>query len=227
MSRRAVAGAALSRRGTRSNGRGPVAGRPSTARRSGASSACSLRPLTQTTVRSNSIGATPGGDMPSEKRRIAVTRDRELGEALERVRAVTGTDEPEATLMRSGSWTLGSTPAIRIGNGALTPSRSRRSAGWARSVLFSGSPPATCPTGPRSCRRRVVPHGAPGAVGRSYRRAAGRRRVSRCGGSVRRSRLAEPRSSGILGGRCRRRTSRRWPGAIKANRSFDSWSPRK
>ena len=38
--------------------------------------------------------------MPSKKPRIAVTSDRELGEALEQVRAVTGTDEPEATLVR-------------------------------------------------------------------------------------------------------------------------------
>jgi hypothetical protein len=38
--------------------------------------------------------------MPSKKPRIAVTSDRELAEALERVRAVTGTDEAEATLVR-------------------------------------------------------------------------------------------------------------------------------
>ena len=38
--------------------------------------------------------------MPSKKPRIAITSDRELGEALEQVRAVTGTDEPEATLVR-------------------------------------------------------------------------------------------------------------------------------
>jgi hypothetical protein len=38
--------------------------------------------------------------MPSKKPRVAVTSNRELGEALERVRAVTGTDEPEAMLVR-------------------------------------------------------------------------------------------------------------------------------
>jgi hypothetical protein len=38
--------------------------------------------------------------MPSKKPRVAVTSDAELAEALERVRAVTGTDEPEATLVR-------------------------------------------------------------------------------------------------------------------------------
>jgi hypothetical protein len=38
--------------------------------------------------------------MPSKRPRIAVTSDSELEEALERVRAVTGTDEAEATLVR-------------------------------------------------------------------------------------------------------------------------------
>lgn len=38
--------------------------------------------------------------MPSKKPRIAVTADAELEEALERVRAVTGTEEAEATLVR-------------------------------------------------------------------------------------------------------------------------------
>lgn len=38
--------------------------------------------------------------MPSKHPRIAVTADPELGDALERVRAATGTHEPDATLVR-------------------------------------------------------------------------------------------------------------------------------
>jgi hypothetical protein len=38
--------------------------------------------------------------MPSRHRRIAVTADPELGEALARVRAATGTREADATLLR-------------------------------------------------------------------------------------------------------------------------------
>jgi hypothetical protein len=38
--------------------------------------------------------------MPSKHHRIAVTADPELGEALARVRAATGTREPDATLLR-------------------------------------------------------------------------------------------------------------------------------
>ena len=38
--------------------------------------------------------------MPSKYRRIAVTEDPELGEALARVRAATGTHEGDATLLR-------------------------------------------------------------------------------------------------------------------------------
>jgi hypothetical protein len=38
--------------------------------------------------------------MPSKHRRIAVTADPELGHALERVRAATGTHEGDATLVR-------------------------------------------------------------------------------------------------------------------------------
>ena len=38
--------------------------------------------------------------MPSKHHRIAVTADPELGRALERVRAVTGTREGDATLVR-------------------------------------------------------------------------------------------------------------------------------
>lgn len=38
--------------------------------------------------------------MPSKHPRIAVTADPELGHALERLRAATGTREPDATLVR-------------------------------------------------------------------------------------------------------------------------------
>jgi hypothetical protein len=38
--------------------------------------------------------------MPSKHPRIAVTADPELGEALARVRAASGTREPDATLLR-------------------------------------------------------------------------------------------------------------------------------
>lgn len=38
--------------------------------------------------------------MPSKHRRIAVTADPELGDALARVRAATGTREADATLLR-------------------------------------------------------------------------------------------------------------------------------
>jgi hypothetical protein len=38
--------------------------------------------------------------MPSKHPRIAVTADPELGDALERVRAATGTQEADATLVR-------------------------------------------------------------------------------------------------------------------------------
>lgn len=38
--------------------------------------------------------------MPSKHPRIAVTADSELGDALARVRAATGTREPDATLLR-------------------------------------------------------------------------------------------------------------------------------
>ncbi len=40
------------------------------------------------------------GAMPSKHPRIAVTADPELGDALARVRAVTGTREPDASLVR-------------------------------------------------------------------------------------------------------------------------------
>lgn len=49
-------------------------------------------------------GVTPASytkaDMPSKHPRIAVTADPELGEALERVRAATGTQEADASLVR-------------------------------------------------------------------------------------------------------------------------------
>lgn len=38
--------------------------------------------------------------MPTNHRRIAVMADPELGDALQRVRAATGTQEPDATLVR-------------------------------------------------------------------------------------------------------------------------------
>jgi hypothetical protein len=38
--------------------------------------------------------------MPTSHRRIAVTADPEFGDALQRVRAATGTDEADATLVR-------------------------------------------------------------------------------------------------------------------------------
>jgi hypothetical protein len=38
--------------------------------------------------------------MPSKHSRIAVTADLELGDTLDRVRAVTGSHEPDATLVR-------------------------------------------------------------------------------------------------------------------------------
>jgi hypothetical protein len=58
--------------------------------------------------------------MPSKKPRIAVTSDPELEEALERVRAVTGTDEAEATLVRR--------LAVEGARAELEASRERRSA---------------------------------------------------------------------------------------------------
>ena len=52
----------------------------------------------------NRAGVTPtsytGVVMPSKHPRIAVTADPELGHALERVRAATGTRERDATLVR-------------------------------------------------------------------------------------------------------------------------------
>lgn len=58
--------------------------------------------------------------MPSKKPRIAVTSGPELEEALARVRAVTGTDEAEATLVRR--------LAVEGAQAELDASRQRRSA---------------------------------------------------------------------------------------------------
>lgn len=58
--------------------------------------------------------------MPSKRPRIAVTSDPELEEALERVRAVTGTDEAEATLVRR--------LAVEGAQAEFDASRQRRSA---------------------------------------------------------------------------------------------------
>ncbi len=69
--------------------------------------------------------------MPSKKPRIAVTTDPELEEALERVRAVTGTDEAEATLVRR--------LAVEGAQAELDASRQRRSAAEALfAVMDSG-----------------------------------------------------------------------------------------
>jgi hypothetical protein len=90
--------------------------------------------------------------------------------------------------------------ALSAGGHAELPgaSRCRRSAGWAGSLLPSGSPPATCRADPQSRRPRAAPRGTPGARGRSSRRAADSRRPSRRGGSARRSPLGvEPSLSGF------------------------------
>ncbi len=58
--------------------------------------------------------------MPSKKPRIAITSDSELEEALERVRAVTGTGEAQATLVRR--------LAVEGARAELDASRQRRSA---------------------------------------------------------------------------------------------------
>jgi hypothetical protein len=54
------------------------------------------------------------------------------------------------------------------------------------------SPPATCRAGHRSCWHRGAPRGTPDAGSLPSRRAAGRRRPFRRGGSARRSPLADP-----------------------------------
>jgi len=61
--------------------------------------------------------------MPSKHPRIAVTADPELGEALARVRAATGTREPDATLLRR--------LAVEGAEAELEAGRNRRTAGEA------------------------------------------------------------------------------------------------
>jgi hypothetical protein len=58
--------------------------------------------------------------MPSKHPRIAVTADAQLTEALERVRAATGTHEPDATLVRR--------LAVEGANAELDDRRRRRDA---------------------------------------------------------------------------------------------------
>jgi len=58
--------------------------------------------------------------MPSKHPRIAVTADPQLGEALARVRAATGTREPDATLMRR--------LAVKGAEAELEAGRNRRTA---------------------------------------------------------------------------------------------------
>ncbi|MBS1895760.1 MAG: hypothetical protein JST59_31050 [Actinobacteria bacterium] len=58
--------------------------------------------------------------MPSKHPRIAVTADPELGDALARVRAATGTREPDATLLRR--------LAVGGAEAALEAGRNRRAA---------------------------------------------------------------------------------------------------
>jgi hypothetical protein len=54
--------------------------------------------------------------MPSKHHRIAVTADPELGQALERVRAATGTREGDATLVRRLA-VAGASVELRAGRG--------------------------------------------------------------------------------------------------------------
>lgn len=58
--------------------------------------------------------------MPSKHPRIAVTADPELGDALARVRAATGTREPDATLLRR--------LAVKGAEAELEAGRNRRAA---------------------------------------------------------------------------------------------------
>lgn len=60
------------------------------------------------------------GPMPSKHRRIAVISDPELGEAMARVRAATGTREADATLVRR--------LAVEGARAELKAGRSRRDA---------------------------------------------------------------------------------------------------
>ncbi len=68
--------------------------------------------------------------MPSKHPRIAVTADPELGRALERVRAVTGTREGDATLVRRLA-VAGASVELRAG-------RDRREAAEALLVAMDG-----------------------------------------------------------------------------------------
>lgn len=54
--------------------------------------------------------------MPSKHSRIAVTADRDLNDALQRVRAATGTREPDATLVRRLA-VEGAEAAVAAGSG--------------------------------------------------------------------------------------------------------------
>jgi hypothetical protein len=68
--------------------------------------------------------------MPSKHRRIAVTADPELGEALARVRAATGTREADATLLRR--------LAVEGAEAALEAGRNRRVAAEALFEAMDG-----------------------------------------------------------------------------------------
>jgi hypothetical protein len=69
-------------------------------------------------------------DMPSKHPRIAVTADPELGEALARVRASTGTREPDATLLRR--------LAVEGADAELEAGRNRRAAAEALFEAMDG-----------------------------------------------------------------------------------------
>jgi hypothetical protein len=68
--------------------------------------------------------------MPSKHPRIAVTADPELGEALARVRAATGTREPDATLLRR--------LAVEGAEAELEAGRNRRTAAEALLAAMDG-----------------------------------------------------------------------------------------
>lgn len=66
--------------------------------------------------------------MPSKHPRIAVTADAELTHAMQRVRAATGTMEPDATLLRR--------LAVEGADAALAAGRERRAAAEALYLLM-------------------------------------------------------------------------------------------
>ena len=68
--------------------------------------------------------------MPSKHPRIAVTADRELSQALERVRAATGTREADATLVRR--------LAVEGARSGLAAGRERRGAAEALFAAMEG-----------------------------------------------------------------------------------------